>query len=133
MRIHGRKAVSIAVGLHGGHGLHVAKRGVTIGSIGVGHGCCHVVEVGIGLCAAWLAVLLQVGLGILKVTGTRRITATNRALLEMALQDVTARESVLAKVALVRALARVCCCEQLNMTRRGTNLRRRRWRFRCFR
>lgn len=47
-------------------------------------------------------------LGMLQVVRTSRVAAANGALLEMALQNVTSAEGVLAQVALVRALARVC-------------------------
>lgn len=66
------------------------------------------VEVRGGLSAVWLAVLLQVLLGVLQVIGASWITAANGTLLEMALQDITSAEGVLAQVALVGALAGVC-------------------------
>lgn len=47
-------------------------------------------------------------LGMLQMVGTSRVAAANGALLEVALQDVTSAEGVLAQVTLVRALARVC-------------------------
>lgn len=59
------------------------------------------VKIRVGLCAARLPVLLQVGLRILQVARTSRVTATNRALLEVTFQDVAARERVFAKMTLV--------------------------------
>lgn len=66
------------------------------------------VEVGCGLSTIWLAVLLQMLLRVLQVVGTSRVSATNRTLLEMTLQDITSAEGVLAQMALVRSLTRVC-------------------------
>lgn len=66
------------------------------------------VEVRSGLSAIWRAVLLQMLLRVLQVVGASGVTAANGALLEMALQDVTSAEGVLAQVALVGSLARVC-------------------------
>ena len=47
-------------------------------------------------------------LRMLQVIGTSRVAAANRALLEMALQDVTPAEGVFAQMALVGSLAGVC-------------------------
>ena len=47
-------------------------------------------------------------LRVLQVVGTSGVAATNGALLEMALQDITSTKGILAKMALVGALARVC-------------------------
>jgi hypothetical protein len=47
-------------------------------------------------------------LRVLQVVGTSGVAATNGALLEMALQDITSTKGILAKMALVGTLARVC-------------------------
>lgn len=47
-------------------------------------------------------------LRVLQVVGTSGVAAADGALLEMALQDITSTEGILAKMALVGALARVC-------------------------
>lgn len=47
-------------------------------------------------------------LRVLQVVGTSRVAATDRALLEVTLQDVTPAEGVLAQMALVGSLTGVC-------------------------
>lgn len=64
------------------------------------------VHVRVLLRSAWLPVL-QVVLRVLEVVGSSRVTPTDRAFLEVALQDVTSTKSVLAKMAGIRPLARV--------------------------
>ena len=44
-----------------------------------------------------------------QVVSSGRVSATDRAFLEMALENVTARESVFAQMAGVRSVAGICC------------------------
>ena len=55
-----------------------------------------------------LGVLLHVGLGVRQVAGASRVTTTNGALDEMALQNITSREGVTAQDTHVGAVASVC-------------------------
>jgi hypothetical protein len=66
-----------------------------------------VVEVRVLLGSAWLPILEMV-LRMLEVVGSRWVTPTDRAFLEVALQDVASTEGVFTQVARVRSLAGVC-------------------------
>jgi hypothetical protein len=64
-----------------------------------------VVQVRVGVGTGRRSVLLQVLLRMLQVVCSRGVASTYRALLEVALQDVTATERVFAQMALVGSLA----------------------------
>jgi hypothetical protein len=64
-----------------------------------------VVQVRVGVGTGRWSVLLQVLLRMLQVVCSRGVASTYRALLEVALQDVTTTERVLAQMALVGSLA----------------------------
>lgn len=66
------------------------------------------VEVRCSLSAIWRAVFLQMLLRVLQMVGASGVTTADGALLEMALQDITSAEGILAQVALVGSLASVC-------------------------
>ena len=71
------------------------------------------VEVGVLLRPAGLPVLLQVLLRVLQVVRARGVSPSYRALLKVALQDIASTEGILAEMALVGSLARVCVTLEL--------------------
>jgi hypothetical protein len=66
-----------------------------------------VVEVRVLLGTSWLPVL-KVVLRMLQMVCTRRVAPSNRAFLEVTLQDITSAKRVLAQVAGIGTLARIC-------------------------
>ena len=66
------------------------------------------VEIRGSLSTARWTVLLQVLLCMLQVVSASGVATADRALLEMTLQDVTSAEGVLAQMALIGSLTRVC-------------------------
>jgi len=52
---------------------------------------------------------LQMGLGVRQVSRARWVASSDRAFLEVALQDITAREGILAKNTHVGTITGVCC------------------------
>jgi hypothetical protein len=62
-----------------------------------------------------LPVLLQMLLRMLQMVRARGISPSYRALLEVALQDVASTEGILAEMALVGSLARVCVTLELGI------------------
>lgn len=66
------------------------------------------VEVRVLVCAAGLPVLLQMLLRVLEVVRAGWVAPSYRALLEVALKDITSAEGVLAKMALVGSFTGVC-------------------------
>ena len=102
----GRQVIAKAIGPHVWH-LRQTHR--VTPSIRVRHGRgSDVVEVGVLLRPAGLPVLLQMLLRVLQVVRARGVSPPYRALLEVTLQDVASAEGILAEMALVGSLARVC-------------------------
>ena len=66
------------------------------------------VEVRVLLVASWLPVLLQMLLRMLQMVRASWVTPSYGAFLEVALQNVASAEGILAKMALIGSLARVC-------------------------
>jgi hypothetical protein len=99
----------------GGHSIaiHGPIEMRTHDTIGVGDSITDFIlerlgRVGRGSRSCLLLRPLQMGLGVRQVGSTSRVTPTNRALLEVTLQDVTAGEGVLAQNTHVGAITGVC-------------------------
>lgn len=85
------KRVDHAVSGHVAHTVHVVQIATLTHSLLLG-----------------LRVLLHVGLGMRQMAGSSGVTATNGALDEMALQNITSREGITAQDTHIRAVAGVC-------------------------
>lgn len=104
------KRVDHAIGSHVAHTVHVV----------------HITTLTHGLCLG-LRILLHVGLGMRQMAGASGVAATNGALDEMALQDITSREGITAQDTHIRAVAGICStCQNANP---ANDQKRRPWRW----
>lgn len=79
-----------------------------------------------------LLVLLDVRSGVGQMTRTSRIATSNRAFLEVTLQDITPGERIIAQNTHVRSVTGVCVQDQRTITKEGRlDLRLNMWRFKC--